>query len=58
MGLSKRRAYAVYKYMVKNEGIAGKRIEVKWFGLSRPAFSNSTKDGRKKNRRAEITTVE
>jgi outer membrane protein OmpA-like peptidoglycan-associated protein len=58
MGLSKRRAYSVYKYLVKNAGIAGKRIEVKWFGKERPAFSNNTKDGRKKNRRAEITTVE
>jgi outer membrane protein OmpA-like peptidoglycan-associated protein len=54
MGLSKRRAYAVYDYLVK-KGIAEDRFTVKWYGESRPVADNKTKEGRARNRRTNIT---
>jgi OmpA-OmpF porin, OOP family len=51
--LSKRRAYAVKKFMIKKYGIDAKRLTTKGFGLDKPIASNATKEGRKKNRRAE-----
>jgi OOP family OmpA-OmpF porin len=51
--LSQRRAYAVKKFMVKKYGIDAKRLTTKGFGLNKPVASNATKEGRKKNRRAE-----
>ena len=54
MGLSKRRAYAVYDYLVK-KGIAEDRFTVKWYGESQPAADNKTKEGRERNRRTNIT---
>ena len=51
--LSQKRADAVKKYMVKKAGIDAKRLTAKGFGLERPVASNSTKEGRAKNRRVE-----
>jgi OmpA-OmpF porin, OOP family len=51
--LSKRRAYSVKKFMVKKYGIDAKRLTIKGFGPDKPVASNATKEGRKKNRRAE-----
>ena len=51
--LSQRRAYAVKKFIVKKYGIDAKRLTTKGFGLDKPIASNTTKEGRKKNRRAE-----
>lgn len=57
MKLSERRANAVMKYFVDN-GVEAERLTVKGFGLTKPAVSNDTKEGRAKNRRVELTPVE
>jgi len=51
--LSQRRAYAVKKFMIKKYGIDAKRLTTKGFGPDKPVASNATKEGRRKNRRAE-----
>lgn len=51
--LSNQRAKAVRNYLVK-KGIAGKRLESRGFGLSRPLGDNKTPDGRERNRRVEL----
>ncbi len=53
MGLSKRRAYAVEKYLAK-DGIASSRMTVKWYGKRKPIADNKTAAGRAQNRRTEI----
>ena len=52
--LSERRAEAVRDYMVER-GIQASRITTKGWGKANPVASNSTKEGRAKNRRVEIT---
>ncbi|MBF0337880.1 MAG: OmpA family protein [Nitrospirae bacterium] len=54
MGLSIRRATAVKEFLVKNGGVDASKVTIHGYGESRPAFPNKTKDGRMKNRRAEI----
>ncbi|MBF0605959.1 MAG: OmpA family protein [Candidatus Magnetobacterium sp. LHC-1] len=54
MGLSTRRANAVKEFLIKHGGVDASKIAIHGYGESRPAFPNTTKDGRKKNRRAEI----
>jgi outer membrane protein OmpA-like peptidoglycan-associated protein len=51
--LSKNRANAVAEYLVKN-GINKNRISTNGFGDSKPKYSNSTEEGKLKNRRVEI----
>jgi OmpA-OmpF porin, OOP family len=53
LGLSKRRASAVIKYLTE-QGVEGKRIELQFFGETRPADTNDTAQGRMKNRRVEF----
>jgi len=53
--LSERRAQAVKNYLVR-EGIDASRISTRGYGKSRPVASNQTKEGRAKNRRAEVVT--
>ena len=53
MGLSKRRAMAVYTYLVK-KGVDKSRLTTKWYGESRPVADNKTKEGRARNRRTDI----
>ncbi len=57
MGLSKRRALTVANYLTK-KGIDSSRIEVKYFGETKPIASNETVEGRRKNRRVEFTILE
>lgn len=52
-GLSMRRAEAVRNWLVKN-GIAPSRLDVAGYGETRPKFDNSTKEGRRLNRRVEL----
>ena len=54
--LSENRAKAVKEYIVK-AGIESHRMNAVGYGLTRPAASNSTEEGRAKNRRVEITPV-
>lgn len=51
--LSQRRAIAVKNYLVK-KGIAAASITAKGYGESQPRYDNSTNEGRRLNRRAEI----
>jgi len=51
--LSKNRAKIVMNYLV-NQGISKKRLMVNGFGESKPIANNNTKEGRAKNRRAEL----
>ena len=55
--LSERRANSILKYFVDN-GVEAERLTVKGFGLTKPAASNDTKEGRAKNRRVELTPVQ
>ena len=54
--LSKLRVIAVVRYLV-SRGIAPGRLKPFGFGEARPLFSNATADGRKKNRRIEVSVV-
>ena len=56
MNLSERRAKSVMKYFV-DQGVEAERLTTKGFGLTKPAASNDTKEGRTKNRRVELTPV-
>jgi len=51
--LSKRRAESVAKYLV-DHGINAERIKTIGYGESHPKYDNSTKQGRRLNRRVEI----
>jgi outer membrane protein OmpA-like peptidoglycan-associated protein len=53
MRLSERRARAVAELA----GQVGKRAQVRWYGERVPVASNGTADGKKLNRRVEITCV-
>lgn len=52
--LSKRRVTAVVRYLVI-KGIDGSRLFPHGYGESRPLASNATQEGRKRNRRIEIS---
>jgi len=51
MGLSKRRAASVKKYLVEKFNINPSRISTAGYGESNPVATNDTKAGRQKNRR-------
>jgi len=57
MTLSKNRAYAVNNYFKQNNGISGSRLNVNWFGESKPMSENGTSSGRAKNRRVNIVIL-
>ena len=56
MNLSERRAKAIMEYFV-DKGVEAERLTTKGFGLTMPAVSNDTKEGRAKNRRVTLTPV-
>ena len=53
LSLSERRARAVISYLAE-KGIPANRLKVVFFGESKPAATNDTNEGRKKNRRVEF----
>jgi chemotaxis protein MotB len=55
-GLSGARALAVLSYL-EAKGITGSRLSAYGMGSNRPIASNSTEEGRRMNRRVEITIV-
>ncbi len=54
--LSESRAKAVYEYLIEN-GIDKKQLNYKGYGEEKPAFDNTTEDGKQKNRRTEFLVV-
>jgi len=57
MALSEKRAEAIKAYFV-SRGIDPDRLTTKGFGITKPAASNKTKEGRAQNRRVELTPVQ
>ncbi|MDZ4823387.1 MAG: OmpA family protein [Flavobacteriales bacterium] len=55
--LSKRRAQTVIAYLEKR-GIEISRLQIKYFGKSKPVADNTTDEGRAQNRRVEFQVVE
>ena len=53
MTLSRNRAESVKRYLV-SQGVPSARIEVEYFGLTRPVTSNDSEQGRMQNRRVEL----
>jgi outer membrane protein OmpA-like peptidoglycan-associated protein len=53
--LSERRATAVRQALVAQFGVPGNRLAAKGYGLTRPVETNTTVEGRARNRRVELT---
>ena len=54
MELSFRRVEAIAKYLVKNLNVDKSQLLTFWYGKLNPVADNSTKEGRRQNRRVEI----
>jgi OOP family OmpA-OmpF porin len=55
--LSERRAAAVRRHLIDVSGVAASRIQIWGYGATRPAYPNDTAEGRRGNRRTEITPL-
>jgi outer membrane protein OmpA-like peptidoglycan-associated protein len=56
--LSQRRAQAVMQYLAENHDIPLRRILLPFgYGEAMPVADNTTRDGRKQNRRAEVSIL-
>lgn len=53
LNLSKKRAEAVYNYLIK-AGVEASRLKYEYYGMSRPITTNDTPEGRLTNRRVEF----
>jgi outer membrane protein OmpA-like peptidoglycan-associated protein len=56
--LSVERASVVADYLIEKKARPRERVVVRGFGSDRPVADNSTEEGRRKNRRVEITILE
>lgn len=54
MALSEKRAKAVQNYLIQ-QGVDSNRMTVKWYGETRPIAPNDNEEGRRQNRRVEIS---
>ena len=54
--LSEKRSKSVSRYL-NNRGVNTTDFVVEWFGETKPAYPNNTKEGRQKNRRVEMEVV-
>lgn len=54
--LSEARARSVQQYLIR-KGVPGIRVQIIGYGESRPIASNSTAEGRQKNRRTEVKVL-
>jgi len=54
--ISKQRAESVKNYLI-NQGIQSDRLAVNGYGPENPMISNSTREGRAKNRRIEFFRI-
>jgi len=54
MKLSEKRANSVSSYLAQ-QNVTRSRMNVKWYGESKPIASNDTEEGKKQNRRVEIS---
>lgn len=57
LDLSKRRAQAVYEFLVSQD-VAAERMTVEGYGLTRPVADNGTEEGRQRNRRVDLVVEE
>lgn len=55
--LSEKRAESVRDYLI-SEGISADRLSVRGYGSSQPAYSNTTDEGRRLNRRVELRRLD
>jgi OOP family OmpA-OmpF porin len=53
LGLARRRAESVEKYLIDNFNVGVGRIVTQWYGIADPVAGNDTADGRSQNRRVE-----
>jgi OOP family OmpA-OmpF porin len=56
--LSQKRANSVRQYIIKKFGIDGSRLTAIGYDSNKPIASNNTKEGRQKNRRVRVQTVQ
>jgi len=54
LDLSRRRAQSAADFLVKEGGVAADRLDVRWYGESRPIAPNDSPEGRELNRRVEL----
>jgi outer membrane protein OmpA-like peptidoglycan-associated protein len=52
--LSKMRGESVVDKLISNDKVKPESIEIRDFGLFNPIYDNSTREGRRKNRRVDI----
>jgi len=55
--LSEQRALAVRTFLIE-KGISGSRLKYRGYGESKPVSGNESEEGRRRNRRTEITIIE
>ena len=55
--LARARAGRVRKYLVEQGGLPAERVKIVGYGAARPLADNETREGRAKNRRAEVVLI-
>jgi OOP family OmpA-OmpF porin len=53
LGLARRRAESIEKYLVDKFNVSVGQIVTQWYGIADPVAGNDTNDGRRQNRRVE-----